>query len=457
MLRSVSFFLLLLPLLSLAQEGQRVAFHINGLEDTTAVVGYYFGDKRYVVDTLQGSGGDFYLQAGEQLTSGLYFLYSANYYLEFVMDTTDFTLNAVKGKGYSAITTQGSGENGIFKKFRVRLEQLQRQQQEQMALLKSGSQADSLNARTALDRLDKQVTVLRDSIISDHPGSFTSAFIGLMHDPEIHSYDQIADENARSLARYNWYREHYLDAVALGDPRLLRTPLLHGKVMKYFEQVVPNHPDSLIKEVDRLFREIGENDELFRYWLVTLFQHYEKSNIMGMDAVTIHLIERYYLSGRADWISEEFRKKLREEVAFVKPNLIGKPAPTLQVVDTLLQPVYLEQIEVPYLVLYFYDPDCGHCKKATGALREEYDKLRELDAEVLGVCTVTDVQKWKDYLKKNELPWLHAADPSGDSRFRVTYDIRSTPRIYILGPDRRIIAKHLEVTQLAEVIRKMRM
>lgn len=434
---------------------QQVNFRIKGLSDSTAVVGYYFGNKRYVVDTIAGHNGSFTLLRTNPLTGGLYFLYSKSYYLEFVMDSGAFNLTAEKGKSYENVEVSGSSENDVFKVFRTRLEDLQRQQQDPLAKLKSSVAKDSIEAIETLRSLDHQIRRLRESIRSQYPDSFTAAFISLMSDPDLPSYDSIGNEQKRAAAKYSYYRHHFLDGVDLSDPRLLRTPLLHDKVMKYFEQVIPQHPDTIIQETDRLFAAIGGNQELFRYWLVTLFQTYEQSRIMGMDAVKIHLIEQYYLSGRADWISEEYERKLREEVAFVKPNLIGQRAPILEVVDTLLQPIFMEQIEVPYLVLYFYDPDCGHCKKATKALKSAYNGLQELGAEVLGVCTVTDMNKWKSYIRENDLPWLHAADPDGDSRFRVTYDIRSTPRLYLVGPDRTIIAKHLEVNQLANVIQNL--
>lgn len=436
-------------------QAQTVDFHVTNLKDSIITVGYYFGDKRYVTDTLSGENGKFTLFSEEPLKPGLYFLYSDSYYFEFVMDTVDFGLSAEKEKGYAAVSVKNSEENSIFKVFRTKLEELQKRQKAQISRLTSGNKNDSTQARISLSQLENEMKSLRDSIQNAHPESFTASFIDLMKDVDVPVYDTILNDRKRAQVRYRYYRDHFLKDVDLGDPRLLRTPLLHEKVMKYFDQVIPQHPDTINYELDKLFDRVGNNQELFRYWLVTFFQKYEQSRIMGMDAVTIHLIENYYLSDMANWVTGEFEKKLREEVAFVKPNLIGNSAPALNVVDTLLQPFYLEQVEQPYLVLYFYDPDCGHCKKATKKLKEEYENLTNLGAEILSVCTITDVEKWKKYIRKNQLPWIHVADPYNESRFRVTYNVRSTPKIYVLGPERKIVAKQLEVEQLAELIERM--
>lgn len=448
-------FLILLASIYAYPQAQKVDFRIQGLNDSLITVGYYFGDKRYVVDTLEKKNGGFTLSSEMPQQTGLYFLYSENFYFEFVMDTTDFSISTQKGSGYEAVAIKGSEENLVFKIFRTRLEGFQSQQQEQLAKLKAGNERDSLQARKSLGLLEEKVRNVRDSIIRVYPQSFTASFVQLMKEPNIPSYDSIPGAQKRAEAQYRYYRKHFLDGVGLDDSRLLRTPLLHDKVIRYLDKIIPQHPDTINQELDRLFNEIGDNEELFRYWLVTLFKKYEQSRIMGMDAVTIHLIEKYYLSEMANWLTDEFEKKLREEVAFVKPNLIGKPAPRLNVVDTLLQPFYIEQVEQPFLVLYFYDPECGHCKKASKALKQEYDKLQGLGAEVLAVCTVTDIEKWKKYIRENDLPWLHVADPYSEGRFRITYNVRSTPKIYVLGPERKILAKQLEVEQLAGLIERM--
>ena len=60
----------------------------------------------------------------------------------------------------------------------------------------------------------------------------------------------------------------------------------------------------------------------------------------------------------------------------------------------------------------------------------------------------TDIPKWKGFIKEFELDWLNYADPHLRSNFRVQYNVRTTPVIYILDKDKKIIAKKLDVEQL---------
>ena len=104
-------------------------------------------------------------------------------------------------------------------------------------------------------------------------------------------------------------------------------------------------------------------------------------------------------------------------------------------------------------MLYFYDPDCGHCKKKTPELLRLYDeKLKPQGVEVIAVCTDTDTDKWKKYVREYGIYVLNGADPQYRSNFRFEYNINTTPKIYIVDANKRIIAKNLDVEQIEEFI-----
>ncbi len=92
--------------------------------------------------------------------------------------------------------------------------------------------------------------------------------------------------------------------------------------------MVPQHPDSLIVAVDYLLEGSKSEEELYRYMLITLFNHFAESKFMGMDVVYFHIAEYYYIPD-ASWSSAEFIDKLKENLDNNKPTLIGQTAPNL--------------------------------------------------------------------------------------------------------------------------------
>ncbi len=60
---------LLLPLMSVAQEGYNLKFKIDGLKDTTVYLGNYYGETTYMKDTAQvNSKGEFVFEGKKPLT-----------------------------------------------------------------------------------------------------------------------------------------------------------------------------------------------------------------------------------------------------------------------------------------------------------------------------------------------------------------------------------------------------
>jgi hypothetical protein len=75
-----------------------------------------------------------------------------------------------------------------------------------------------------------------------------------------------------------------------------------------------------------------------------------------------------------------------------------------------------------------------------------------MGAEVLAVNIQTDVDKWKKYIQDQQLDWINLADPYVRSNFRKDYNINSTPKVFVLDKEKRIIARKIGVEQVKEII-----
>ncbi|MCF6361172.1 MAG: thioredoxin family protein, partial [Cyclobacteriaceae bacterium] len=172
-----------------------------------------------------------------------------------------------------------------------------------------------------------------------------------------------------------------------------------------------------------------------------------------VHARPVHIIENYYLTGQADdWTNKETLDKLKKRVAMIKPNFLGNNAPQLVLWDTLGNEINLRDIEAKFTVLYFYDPDCGHCKKSTPILYEAYPELVAKGVEILGICTGTNEKKWKDFIINDDLGWINLADLESKTNVRYFYDIRTTPTVYILDKDKKIVLKKIDTLDVPDVI-----
>ena len=71
-----------------------------------------------------------------------------------------------------------------------------------------------------------------------------------------------------------------------------------------------------------------------------------------------------------------------------------------------------------FTVLFFWDPDCGHCQKSIPKLVEFYNKFKSKDVEVVAVCTEVEEDKWKKFIKEKQLKFINLGDPKLQSNFR---------------------------------------
>ena len=177
---------------------------------------------------------------------------------------------------------------------------------------------------------------------------------------------------------------------------------------------------------------------------------------MGHDAVIVKLADDIYFSGKADWTTQEWRDNLKKEVDRIRPSLIGVKGHDLVMNTYNGVFVSLYDIKKEFTILYFWEPDCGHCKEATPKLKAYYDKAKNQGVEVFAICTQSDKAKWEKYIQENKLDWINGWDPQRTTNFDYYYNVTATPGIFILDKNKKIIAKKLGVEDIGPFIENYR-
>ena len=439
----------------------KIEVKVDNFQGKVCYLGYPYGPKKYLADTAEiNEKGTFVFEGSQPLDGGLYFVYSPvpeSLYFDLIVAEPEFSIHTDTVDLIANMKVSGSTENEIFFDFQRFMRKKQKLGTKLNETLKAATDQEEKEAVTAqLKELDSEVKAYRSQLLVKYPNSFSASFIRSTINPEVPEPPQDAQGNEIDPNfAYKYYKEHFFDNIDFADKRILRTPNFHNKVEEYLEKMTVKHPDSIISSVHTIIEKARANDEVFRYCVVNLTSKYETSNIMGMDAVFVDLAENYYLSGDAFWADSALTSKISDRVSRIKPNLIGKQAPQLVLLDTLLKPRSLYSLKADYFVLYFYDPDCGHCKKKTPVLKELYNsKLKSMGVEVVAANIKKDVDKWKKYIRDQKLNWVNLADPHIRSNFRYEYNLETTPIIYVLDNQKKIIAKKLDVDQVEEFINK---
>ncbi|PWE00728.1 redoxin domain-containing protein [Marinilabilia rubra] len=468
-MRNIFLFSLLCFLLSfannlVAQENQQtkgynIEITIDALKDTSLILGHYFNQRMYVDDTTQiNDNGRAVFEGEEPLPEGIYVVYlpSKNYFDLLIGDDQQFTVSAETANLVRSMSVQGAEQTKKFNEYQkfimARQDEAKSLQQKLQEAGPKTSEGKQLQAQ--LQDINEKVKEKWEQLIGENPETMLAVFLKGIQEVEIPEFEapesMTNSDSVIRIKKYNYYKNHYFENLDLSDNRFLRTPFFARKLENYFSSVLPQIPDTLLKESIEIIEQSRPDDEMFRFLVSYLFNFANDSQIMGMDRLLVGLAEKYYLSGEADWADEEFLEKLETRVKEIKPTLLGNKAHDLKMQDYKGQFHRLHEIVAPATVLVFWETDCGHCKKAIPKLNDIYhEKLMDKGVEVFAIYTQGNQPEWGKFIEEHELyDFINVWDPYRHTEFREYYDIKSTPMIYVLGEDKKIVGKRIAVEDL---------
>jgi thiol-disulfide isomerase/thioredoxin len=461
------FFLFILlsivPALSFGQlkNGYEIDITINDLQDSTVYLAYHLGDKQYIKDTIKlDRAGHGIIRGIETLPQGIYMIVlpGRKYFEVLVSANQHFSLSCAFKDYFNTLKFIGSEENSAFVDYQRKWITMQQRSNLISKRIQNNKQnTDSLKILGSLQRhQEENMKSYLKSVIKANEGNFLAVLVkGLLpiDIPDFPIPIGFANpDSVRWVMNYNYNKNHFFDNIDLNDERLLRTPLLYARLDAFFTNVLIQSSDTINKEIDKLIKKCSGNYKMFQFISVYLFNHFRESEIMGHDAVIVKLADDIYLSGKADWVTKEFKDDLRKQVDLIRPNLIGKKAENMVMDSYKGIFVSLYDVGKDFTILYFWEPDCGHCKEATPKLKVYYDKPKDYSLEVFAVCTTSDKAKWTKYIEDNKLTWINGWDPKRSSHFDYYYNVQSTPTVYILDKSKKIIAKKLSVEEIGPFI-----
>lgn len=436
------------------------------------VLGYYFDDRMLVKDTVwTDSRCVANFRRDTLLAEGLYLLHfpENSGVMDFLMPHEQkFTIECdtlPQGAARAKVKDSRPIANFLdYQKFIIE-KQLEFKQlnDEFIKARNSGDAAKQKELRERFAKTDSIVSRKNDETIAANKDNFLSNFLRALKEVNVPKFTfpetmtQEQRDSAQQVKSYYYYRAHFYDNFDMTDDRLLRTPFFAKKISKFFDESVPQIADSVAAEAIKLIEMCRPNPDMFRFFVSTMYNRVNQSNIMGMDAALVKIADRYYLSGQAEWADDKFIEDLRENVNGIRYTLIGMKAPDMKMPSVNGEWFQLSEVRAPYTVLAFWEPSCGHCKKEIPHLKTAvYDKFAKYGVKIFAVYVQVDEAPWKEFIEEHQLEdFINVFDPYGRSHYRQYYHIKSTPTLFVLDKDKTIVAKKLGVDQIADFLSHM--
>lgn len=449
-------------LMAVNPDGYNIKITVKGLkEGSTCLLANYYGDKQYIKDSaVANNKGEVIFKGDDKYPQGVYLFVPPNKkYFDFIMDDVqNFTLETDTSDYIKGMKVKGSNENKYFYDYQLFMAGKQKQIEPLRDLYKKTAKTKTDSTKLLLDQMttiDKEVKDFKISFIKNNPNTFVAKLMKAMEHIEIPEAPILANGKKDSTFAYHFYKAHFFDNMDFSDDRMLRTPIFHNQIKEYMEKMTAQIPDSINVAADYLADKAKANADVFKYIVYWLTYTYESSNIMGMDAVFVHMVEKYYITKQAYWVDSTQLAKITNRAYTLKPLLLGKKAPPITMLDSTGTSVSLYNVKASYTIVIFWDHGCGHCKKEVPKLAEVYkNKLKAKGIKVYAIETEDKPADWKKFINEHKLDWINVHQPDAYQRAvtKKIYDIYSTPVIYVLDENKIIKAKRIDSEQISDFI-----
>lgn len=493
-------------------QGYEIKVKIRGVEKQQLILGVHKGSNLIPVDTtITDQTGSGIFKKNKKLTPGIYIIYlpSRNYFDILIADDQTFSVETDTSDLLKKLQIKGALESEAFLDYQNFMIELgQKMNDLNQKLQKESDENKKEQIQKEIENLRKKYNEKYTNVINTYPNTFLTKFLKATRDIEI-------PENITDLTeKYNYYKAHYFDNFDLSDISMLYTPIYDNKIDTYFDKVVVPLPDSVTKEIDFVLSKAKKNNDLYQYLLVKLYNKYAKSTRMIDENIFVYIADIYIQT--ATWAPDSFKNELKTKITRRKNCLIGNTALNMKLfvlpsdekgIENLRAPlesmkqkgleiekdksrtfeqklpelsaliaeflsyfprdIELKNIKAKYTILWFLSPTCSHCIEETPKFFKDFKNLlKDKDVVVLSILLEANTDNWKnftdsyskwfDFILENKFfdeRWYNLSNPFDNFRFK--YDISSSPVLYLLDKDKKIIAKRIDYQQAIEIILDM--
>jgi len=446
-----SAFLFLFIMFSGITVAQNLKFTIKNQKDTTVHLIKYFGTKKFYADTGELKNGVVEFDGEKQASGILGLLMPGQKYFEFIYNNEDIEFTTEGPDYLGNLTIEKSDENNVFIPY-IKFIGSQKSKMGQLGKQRAKLDVDSEEYKvltTQINDINEAVVAYQQNIINNHTDKLVSKIVKMstevpIPDAPVDANGDIIDSNFR----FTYYRDHFWDNVDLTNDALVNNPIFHNKLEYFFGQnMMIQHWDTVTKFAFNFCDGLNPKSKMFEYSVGWITSSFGKSKIMGMDKVYLEMLNRYYCTDNLEgnspafWVGEDKFEDLCDNLKNKLRLTIGSKPFNLYLKDTSDQ-VWVDfySLNSDYTILYFWDPG--------------ENKLTFINA------AITD----RLYTDAKEAPEkfvpLYPGEPNKPTtleslNYQNTYDIFSTPKVFLLDKDKKIIAKSISISQLEEMLDRL--
>jgi len=427
---------------------------IEGVQSATSYLIGFVAEGHFRMDSSEFDGNKLNFVNPEGYPQGLYYVsLPTNEFVQVILgEDQKFELSCNANDLINSATVNGSKENEIFYQ-NLKFESTYNPKYRAIsAELKGIADKQSQAYQNVIDKRKNLEKERIDHLNDIYKGNEDLLFVQFKkagQNPTIR-------ESGTDDEKVYHYRKEFWDNVDWSDIRLIRTPVIINKLKRYFNEITPQNPDSIMSSANMLVDQVLDKPGFYKFitnWIAIQFEP-TKTNLMDPEAVFVNMIQEYFTRDRAFWADSMEVYALQQRAGEMAQSLVGLQGPDVVSTNEKGESKSIYEMTADYIIVYLYNPTCEHCMKETPLLVDWYNKNKANNkADVYAIAIDTNDDEWKAYIKKNNMTFTNVYDPTNRSIY-AKYYVDITPEVYVLNKERKIIGKNLKVFQIDTVIDK---
>jgi thiol-disulfide isomerase/thioredoxin len=424
----------------------------------TVLLKAYRPKQEIVAAAVVQERGKFSFQGDTLLPTGMYCITLGNHTLDFFISEGEsqfFSIQYSLQEGLSSAQFTGSPENQALVEYVRFMRERQMKRQELQQRIQANTEApDSvalLNAQ--IEALIREVRGKWAEMETAHSGKMIALFISSIREPEPQP-PVITDSSANKdslyqVYYYTFFRDHFFDNYQLSSPYLLQMPFYVQALNTYFTRLLKPERAEAMLQIAHLMEKLEVNKPLYRYTARELYDLYKSVPYPDLEGLYLEVGEKYIVERPEMWEDASYVERVAQAIKVAGMNPVGAKATDLKLTDWTGNTLSLYDVQSPYTVLYFYNPECGACAKITPEVHKIYQEYKNKGIQVFAVYVDRDKDVWMKYITGNNfLDWLNLWDADETELIYSKYDLHAIPMIYLLDKDKVVIERDLQSDKL---------
>ena len=156
--------------------------------------------------------------------------------------------------------------------------------------------------------------------------------------------------------------------------------------------------------------------------------------------------ETIYNNYLDEFEENSYFRNFESKLIKIKSISIGSIAPEIILEDTSGVPISLASLRGKYVLLDFWAAWCRPCREENPNIVENYNNYKSYGFDVYQVSLDRTKEDWIRGIKQDKLPWINVSDLKYyQSEAAELYNVDRIPSAFLLDPDGKIIAKHIDL------------